>query len=979
MNESQAGWSSLDSSDVGLPDDEHDTSIATAEHDRYEIHDKIGQGGMGTVSVALDRRLGREVALKQVSVDASSSKAQQRLAHEAEITAWLEHPNIVPVYDAGVERDGAHFYTMRLVRGRSFREAIEESRAQVDERGSRAMLRHYLAACQAVAFAHSRGVVHRDLTPSNIMVGAFGETQVVDWGLAARTRDDALPVVGTPGYMSPDKTATTQGDVWSLGAILKDVLAPRSTPLPEIKDLVPGELFAVLRSCLSTDPAQRFPDAGALAEEMQHYLDGRRIASHEYSVTELLGRAWKAWRVQIVAACIAAVVVVVVSAVAWQRLRTQRDRATHAEQETQVALQERSTALQESLQQQAIALLAEGNVRASESVALRAMEIAETPEMRGALIDAHSRPRPILHTQRPLPECEKVEPVGDDAVVCWGGATLVAYDVGTGSRKWSVDSVAIEVRRLPAAIAVLDTSYVLTIRSIATGEPLSSVDRQSRFARIQRDHAGTWVATSGGRFVEFLSTAAPHPPKKARLCGDELVAAVGLGHEWTAVACRSGRLLRARLGVWEFEDVGTIPIASPSVPLHSLAVSEDDRFVAASNSNGEAVLVGLDGTPASRPVKVAKGLAELQFVDDTVLVDPTSGSASLWNLGGRTSLMEFPGSVVSFLRRQGSIVSIVGTNYRQWLLPRPLVAHTFRAGAGLAAAATRNTRVAAAGADGAVSIWTRDGAPLRTLRVGDGVVKRAVFSDDGEKLAVAHGGEEGLLVFETRTWSRLPAPTFPGGVRGLDWREDELVVAPYRDRVHFVRGPDAIPSGPTDVLDLNVGHRGDSAALANGGTVWWCDASAQTFDPVVERPGATLVHALADGQRVATVVGTTIELHRIATGDSEAFQVQLAGVTDVESSEDGQFLFVSAVDGTLEVWTTADPRRIARWQAHETRISHLRARDGVLMSAGWDGTAKRWTLAPLDFDLRQFERRSEAAWGPGDAPGRSGTHIPADM
>lgn len=955
MTESRAGWSTSDSSEVARDAGESESFIAAPEHERYEIHDRIGQGGMGTVFAAFDRRLGREVALKHVSLVASSPDAQERLAQEAQITAWLEHPNIVPVYDAGVGEEGAHFYTMRLVRGRSFHDAIEDSRGKTDERTLHAMLRHYLAACQAVAFAHSRGVVHRDLTPSNIMVGAFGETQVVDWGLAARTGADELPVVGTPGYMSPDETATTGGDVWSLGSILKDVLAPRGTPLDHVKDVAPSELFAVLRGCLCADPAQRFADAGALAEEIEHYLDGRRIASHEYSVTELVGRAWKAWRVQIVAVGIALFAVVVVSAFAWQGLRAQRDRATVAEKETQVALRE-------SLQQQAVALLADGDAQASEAVALRAMQIEETAAMRGVLTDLHSRPRPTLQARHTLPECEKVEPVGAEWIVCWGGATLVAYHVPTGEKRWSIDSVATEVRGLPTAIAVLDASAVLTIRSIENGNALSQQEKHSRFGGIQRDHAGTWLATSSGRFVKLVSAEPPYQHRQIRLCGEELVAALGLGREWAVVACRSGDLLRARVGEWTFEHFGTVPISSAPVPLVSIAMSKDDQLVALSNSNGEAVLMGLDGTTLSVRTKVARGLTTLQFVEKNVLANAAGGRPSLWDLSGRTKLLDFPGSAAVYLRSEKTLVSIAGTVHRQWSLPDPIAGHAFHAEAGLAAATNSDSFVAGAGADGTVTIWTDNGNLLRKLPVGPGVVKRAVFSPDGRKLAVAHGGEEGLLVFDTRTWSQLPSPKFPGGLRGVGWRGEELVVAPYRDRVHFVRGQDTEAAGPPDVMDLSVGRRGGVAVLARDGVVSWCEGSARAFRRVAVRPGATIVSALDEGRQVATVVGKKVELHHLETGESVAFHARSTRPTDAVSSEDGRFLFLAAVDGDIEVWTTTNPTLVARWHGHSARISHLSTRHGALLSAGWDGLAKHWSLAPLDFELEQFERATKAAW-----------------
>lgn len=163
-----------------------------AESRRYTRDGILGKGGMGVVYLAHDHRLGRPVALKEA---ARAGETAGRLAAEAMITASLDHPGIVTVHDSGVTEDGRPFYTMRLLRGRPLSVVLAE-RTAAHERLQ--LVRHYLNACDAVAYAHAEGVVHRDLKPANVMVGGFGETQVVDWGLAARVGAPGEPV-GTPG------------------------------------------------------------------------------------------------------------------------------------------------------------------------------------------------------------------------------------------------------------------------------------------------------------------------------------------------------------------------------------------------------------------------------------------------------------------------------------------------------------------------------------------------------------------------------------------------------------------------------------------------------------------------------------------------------------------------------------------------------------------------------------------------------------
>ena len=154
---------------------------------------EIGRGGLGRVLLVEDRHLGREVAVKELlgggdissvgSAPTSGSVAPSvvRFLREARVTGQLEHPNIVPVYELGVRADGTLYYTMRLVRGRTLAEALHDC-STLGERLK--LLSHFADVCHAVAFAHSRGVIHRDLKPDNVMLGEFGETVVLDWGLA---------------------------------------------------------------------------------------------------------------------------------------------------------------------------------------------------------------------------------------------------------------------------------------------------------------------------------------------------------------------------------------------------------------------------------------------------------------------------------------------------------------------------------------------------------------------------------------------------------------------------------------------------------------------------------------------------------------------------------------------------------------------------------------------------------------------------
>ena len=238
---------------------------STSAGTRFRILRPHAEGGLGEVSVARDEELQREVALKEIKArHADDPESRARFLLEAEITGGLEHPGIMPVYGLGQYADGRPYYAMRFIRGDSLKEAVDryhDPQAEKSAPGKRAvelreLLGRFLDVCNAIAYAHSRGVLHRDLKPGNIMLGPYGETLVVDWGLAkavdrpeAKTESsDGLlkpssgsgaaatqmgSALGTPQYMSPEQAAGRSdllgpaSDVYSLGATLYYVLTGR--------------------------------------------------------------------------------------------------------------------------------------------------------------------------------------------------------------------------------------------------------------------------------------------------------------------------------------------------------------------------------------------------------------------------------------------------------------------------------------------------------------------------------------------------------------------------------------------------------------------------------------------------------------------------------------------------------------------------------------------------------------------------------
>jgi serine/threonine protein kinase len=282
---------------------------------RYTALKLLGRGGMGAVWLAEDSVLHRTVALKVLSADSSSADLAARLMQEAVVLARLEHPGIVPVHDAGVLPDGRTFYCMKYVEGQTLDQHIENL-------SLRQRLQLLQRIAEPLAFAHSRGIIHRDLKPGNIMVGAFGEVLIMDWGLAkvmGHASEDRFPsqhqpdhssieklsspttahgtVLGTPGYMAPEqergdvKLIDQRTDVFGLGSILQYIIGNESASRP---------LLGICHKAMAVEMSARYPSVAELAGDVGKYLDDMPVSAYRENIIERTARLISRNRVAVV-------------------------------------------------------------------------------------------------------------------------------------------------------------------------------------------------------------------------------------------------------------------------------------------------------------------------------------------------------------------------------------------------------------------------------------------------------------------------------------------------------------------------------------------------------------------------------------------------------------------------------------------------------------------------------------------------------
>lgn len=933
---------------------------------------ELARGGMGRLLLTFDNHLGRDIAVKELlpppggaghpataGYGGGPSKAQtnelvSRFLREARVTGQLEHPSIVPVYELGEREDGTLYYTMKLVRGRTLHEAIHSSETLEDRLR---LLAHVRDLAFAISYAHSRGVINRDIKPQNIMVGEFGETVVLDWGLAkVLGRDDirgreivrniemaeddsgaqtVALFLGTPNYMPPEQAwgrlddVDERSDVWAIGAVLYELLtgrppysagnalmtvcAVREDVAPAVESLEPAaprELATVAMRCLQREQGQRYETARDVALEIERYQAGGRVAAYEYSSWELLKRFVVRNKALSAAVGVAVATLVVATVLVWGQYRKAVDsehRARISEGEARVSAEE--------------ALHSAGEAESARTVAEGARDEARNKEQEARAAQALAdRRREEANTER-LRAIEAEDETRGHLAEAFVQKSLYASEQRLIDRSAAYSAEALKLRERP--------------------------DARGRLLAFLSDE-------SAPRMVGAL------PPAPA----DVTALAISADGAWLASGSRDGTVVLWSVG----RRVEKATIAAHASAVTALAFGNTPLQLYSGGDDGESSRWTLAGRQLCRAqARVGRVEGLLAGTDGGTFVVGQRGLATVAR-GGQDVESSLPGGFADLGRwlagasvNGGKMLAVVGE--RGGIEVREMRSQrvVFRVAGHSAAVQSVDYSpdgklVATAGADGGVALWKADGRE----QVGwiDAHADKALvvrFSPDGKRLA--SGGKDGLVRIWGLTGEMLSGfdPGF-GEVYSVAWSPDgaRLGIAGRSG------GAWVVDARGGAMLTPLVGHKGRVFTIAfshDGGLVATAgeDGHVRVWDVTSGEQKAA--HREHDGPAYCVAFSPNGELLASAGADgalvnwnltAQAVHNKLTGhtrsVQGVAFSPDGRQLASASYDKSVRLWDTASGEQLAILQGHTQRVSSVAfSPDGaVLASGGGDRTVRFW-------------------------------------
>jgi hypothetical protein len=888
------------------------------EPERYEPSGELGRGGMGVVQAARDTWLDREVAIKRPRTDLPPAM-RQRLLREARITARLVHPGIVPILDLATDEDGT-YYTMPVLDGRSLADALQEG-----DLGLVGQVRILIAASRALAYAHAHGVVHRDVKPANIQLGSFGEVRVLDWGVALDPAAPDRQPCGTPGFWSPEQEhggeITPASDVYSLGTVLRLFLEGQ---------LPPSELVTVAGRCRADEPGERYPHAGALADELERWLDGRRVQAHDYSPMELLGRLVTAWRAPLIVGGLAFCIMLALL-VGWTYTnQIERDRALQAQGRSLQARIAADANLARALSQQAAGFQRAGARPQAEVLAAHALALADSPQARGVLMAWHGAPRLAKTHGQPTPCVGAIPNADATAFLCFGAGELgpaqeVTVRTANGAVIWSAnvakDQIApvANARLLAGNTALVHrengkigiwrdgellANYVLIGPRLGHG-PEPTLVQQGRVARVNQDGSLTWYDTP----CAVVGVASATPERLMVGCNNSVVAHGSWGEPLerlelpgspSALAWWRGMLV---VGTWHGE----------------LLVREGDRW----RRTPSGVKAPLSLVPTHH------GLA----------LRGERGSPRLWLPETGAFLGEVPGRAHRMASRDEQWILVDEHTVASYAPDGPLhPVHFDRAsggGLGFLDVNPEGTELLAGSANGEVITWQTSSGRLEVVAgPSNGTAKAGAYLDD-VLLASRIGAP--LQAFDRTT--RIPLDWQLGSAaRRVAGAGTYAAAAPYGSQVCTWDISDHESPTCTTLNGQVVGlavRDGMTWALDTSGTLW---RGRGEVAPLFELPFPGWITVLED--RIITTQRHALEAYTHDGGLIWRWE-NTGRLLSVSATEN--LVATGDRDGRVMV-LSRDGRLLASAQGHERLVSSVRIAGDTLFSASWDGTAQRWGL-----------------------------------
>jgi len=926
---------------------------------RYAIAGELAHGGIGRILRARDVQLDRPVAIKEMLTP--SREAEARFVAEALVTARLQHPSIVPVYEAGRWPGGEPFYAMKLVSGRSLADVIAE-RTTLEER--LALLPHVLAVAEAIAYAHSERIIHRDLKPANVLVGAFGETVVIDWGLAKDLSREGVSepvgtadpgegaedggltrvgtVMGTPAYMPPEQAAgrpvDERADVYALGAILYHLLAGTRPynggsseqvlqkvvkgpppPLTALQKCIPVDLLAIVAKAMAREPDHRYATAREFVEDLRRFQTGQIVGAYQYTRVELLRRFVRRYRATVMVTAVALLLLVGLGVVSFRRVLVERDLAQEARQQAQA--------------------------RADELLLLQAREAVERDpnEAIGWLwqlspgfthwsavrtIAADARAHGFANVLRGH------EQAINDLVFTREGKYLVSSSDDDTLRIWDLE-------RGGSRVLTGHTDEVWGLRLLPDGRVISSSkDGSLRLWNLE---------TREGR--EFAKLSGP-------------VSALALSCEGQCLVAASRT--EERLHVWNLSTGETRTVSTGSRGFDDAMPSPDGKHVFLHGNQGaRSVLVDLEHDTVQRISSPEEGIIWSATFSPTgeLYTGSGMGQVQVWELGsGKGRLLytdKATQSIVALALVPGGGQLVMGQmdgTVRLWELAtgKETVLGSHEGQITALTVSPDGRYVASGSADRTTRLWELSTGKARVLRGAREKIHPLVFSPDGQHLAMG-SNEGGVRLFSVQMDSHrvlsMPQSTQLSLVRSPDGRRLATVSSMGRLRL---LDPTA---GETPLLEANDFMKGlvdftpDGRWLVGGGTdgrVHLWDATTGQEEKVLashSRPLLALA-ASGDGRWVATAdQDGEVRLWELASGQERVLGRHEQKVSQLAFSPDSGRLASASADGTARLWSVGSGEvQVLRGHQEEVRSLAFSPDGSRLVTGGMDHLLYFWEL-----------------------------------